>query len=104
MDSSAGGSGYEHAYVCPAVRPQHIAALSREERQKIIADYQVWDARPYSFQPCAYSSKQNAVTPADKTGLLSTSPENNVNTAGGSVNGDPKWSTTNGKYVSQRES
>ena len=40
-DAYGGGSGYEWAYASQAVRSKEIAALTREERQKIIQDYQV---------------------------------------------------------------
>lgn len=41
MDAGASGGGYEHAYASQAVYSKDIAAMSREERQKIIQDYQV---------------------------------------------------------------
>ena len=41
MDGAGEGAGWEQAYASKAVHPQHIAALSREERRKIIEDYQV---------------------------------------------------------------
>lgn len=46
------------------------------------------------------TSLQNSVTPAEKTGLLSSSGDNKVNTDGGKGDtGDPKWSTTNGNII-----
>lgn len=36
-------SGYEQAYASTAVHTKHIAAMTREERRKIIEDYQVDD-------------------------------------------------------------
>lgn len=41
MEAGASSGGYEHAYASQAVYSKDIASMSREERQKIIQDYQV---------------------------------------------------------------
>ncbi|KAK9895147.1 hypothetical protein P389DRAFT_197215 [Cystobasidium minutum MCA 4210] len=87
-DGGGAGSGYEWGYASQAVYSKHIAAMTREERQKIIQDY------------------QNAVTPSDRAGLLSASSSDDkasIMSGANSGAGDPNWSTTNGNMIASAQ-